>query len=231
MCAVFVLSRVRDLCVVRVCVGGKLANSCSDSVWYQWSRNLLCVIHPPWVGPPSLLFFLWCCCCCWFRPPLPTTNGIRDVSCTADAIAKRDGLCFPTTISSGGRKTFRQNSTTRSATRGRHQHHNNIPPTPPLDPPLSSTGPKRSSRAGQGPLEDDGDASVSSAKELRRVCGMYREFLDASIGLGRSLWTQYDTSLMWWGLAVLLVAAAALAFRAVSSSMPSSRASSGDSGG
>ncbi|CAN0456044.1 unnamed protein product, partial [Ectocarpus sp. 8 AP-2014] len=71
---------------------------------------------------------------------------------------------------------------------------------------------------------------VSSARELRRVCGMYREFLDASIGLGRSLWTQYDTSLMWWGLAVLLVAAAALAFRAVSSSMSSSSpASSGDS--
>ncbi|CBN74927.1 conserved unknown protein [Ectocarpus siliculosus] len=85
------------------------------------------------------------------------------------------------------------------------------------------------SHASKGALEDDGNASASSARELRRVCGMYREFLDASIGLGRSLWTQYDTSLMWWGLAVLLVAAAALAFRAVSSSMSSSPASSGDS--
>ncbi|CAN0481258.1 unnamed protein product, partial [Hapterophycus canaliculatus] len=45
---------------------------------------------------------------------------------------------------------------------------------------------------------------ASSERELRRVCDLYREFLDASIGLGRSLWTQYDTSLMWWGLAVLL---------------------------
>ncbi|CAN0308884.1 unnamed protein product, partial [Ectocarpus sp. 12 AP-2014] len=48
------------------------------------------------------------------------------------------------------------------------------------------------SHAGKGALEDDDNASVSSARELRRVCGMYREFLDASIGLGRSLWTQYD---------------------------------------
>ncbi|CAM9654286.1 unnamed protein product, partial [Ectocarpus sp. 12 AP-2014] len=88
---------------------------------------------------------------------------------------------------------------------------------------------QQGSHAGKGTLEDDGKASVSSARELRRVCGMYREFLDASIGLGRSLWTQYDTSLMWWGLAVLLVAAAALAFRAVSSSISSSPASSGDS--
>lgn len=47
---------------------------------------------------------------------------------------------------------------------------------------------------------------------------MYREFLDSSIGLGRSLWTQYDTSLMWWGLAVLLAATASLAFRVVSTS-------------
>ncbi|CAM9828783.1 unnamed protein product, partial [Ectocarpus fasciculatus] len=86
------------------------------------------------------------------------------------------------------------------------------------------------SHAGKGALEDDVDASIASAKELHRVCELYREFLDASIGLGRSLWTQYDTSLMWWGLAVLLVAAAALAFRAVSSSMPSPPPSSGNSG-
>eukprot|EP00903_Cladosiphon_okamuranus_P014882 g13781.t1 len=58
----------------------------------------------------------------------------------------------------------------------------------------------------------------ASARELRRVCDMYRTFLDSSIGLGRSLWTQYDTSLMWWGLAVLLAATAALAFRVVASS-------------
>lgn len=64
----------------------------------------------------------------------------------------------------------------------------------------------------------DGEFSAASAKELRRVCDMYREFLDTSIGLGRSLWTQYDTSLMWWGLAVILAATASLAFRAVSSS-------------
>lgn len=57
----------------------------------------------------------------------------------------------------------------------------------------------------------------ASAKELRRVCDMYRTFLDSSIALGRSLWTQYDTSLMWWGLAVLLAATAALAFRVVAS--------------
>ncbi|CAN0566530.1 unnamed protein product, partial [Laminaria digitata] len=47
---------------------------------------------------------------------------------------------------------------------------------------------------------------ASSARDLRRVCDMYREFLDSSIGLGRRLWTQYDTALMWWGLAVLLMA-------------------------
>jgi len=59
-----------------------------------------------------------------------------------------------------------------------------------------------------------GVAGAGGARDLHRVCDMYREFLDSAIGLGRSLWTQYDTSLMWWGLAVLLAATAALAFRA-----------------
>lgn len=54
---------------------------------------------------------------------------------------------------------------------------------------------------------------------LRQVCRAYRKFLDESIGLGRSLWTQYDTSLMWWGLALLLLATVVLALRAASSAL------------
>ncbi|CAN0041986.1 unnamed protein product, partial [Scytosiphon promiscuus] len=83
---------------------------------------------------------------------------------------------------------------------------------------------RTSGRSGTNSLDETDLAS--SAKELRRVCDLYREFLDASIGLGRSLWTQYDTSLMWWGLAVLLAATVALASRAIASSSPSSPSSS-----
>lgn len=88
-------------------------------------------------------------------------------------------------------------------------------PSPPSSPsfPLPVDEKKKKKNSSSGAARD----GISSAEDLRRVCDKYRAFLDASIGLGRNLWTQYDTGLMWWGLAVLLMATAALALRAVAS--------------
>lgn len=55
--------------------------------------------------------------------------------------------------------------------------------------------------------------SPAAIQQLRAVCDAYRHFLDASIGLGRSLWTQYDTGLMCWGLAVLSLSTLSICLR------------------